>query len=100
MSISSMELNVIQFTGNRFTGEILPELEALRAKRIIRIVDLVFVMKSANGGVTSMEASDLTGPDAEKYGSIVKEVLGMIALEDIETVARQMEPNTSVAILL
>ena len=100
MTLGPLEFDVIQFPGDRFTGEILPELEALRAKKIIRLVDLVFVRRDADGAVSAMETTDLTGSDAEKYGSIVKESLGLLASEDIEQAAQDLPPNSAAAIVL
>lgn len=41
------------FDGNRLKGEILPELERLKGKRIIRIVDMLIVRKDAERFVIS-----------------------------------------------
>src|SRR5262245_36771891 len=100
MTLGPLEFDVIQFHGDRFTGEILPELEALRANKIIRLVDLVFVRKDANGTVSAMEATDLTGIDREKYGSMAKELLGLLASDDIEQAAEDLPLSSAAAIIL
>src|SRR5205807_8727110 len=55
---------------------LLPELEGLGEKDIIRLVDLVVVEKGENGEVTALEASDLTADETTAYGAIVGGLIG------------------------
>ncbi len=40
---------IVQFPGNKFSGKIVPELADLEKKGIIRVIDLVLVLKDAKG---------------------------------------------------
>jgi len=100
MALGPLEFMVIGFTGNQFTGEILPALEDIREKGIVRVVDLVFVSKDSDGDITSIEVSDLEGADAARYGSILRDLMGLLTPEDVATASSDLPPNSSAAIIL
>ena len=50
---------VVEFPGNRMTGEGLPELVNLVDRGIIRIIDLLFVTRELDGSVAVAEIADL-----------------------------------------
>ena len=52
---------VVEFPGNKMTGEGLPLLVDLVDRGIIRILDFAFVMKEADGSVHAMEIADFDG---------------------------------------
>jgi hypothetical protein len=60
MALGPLEYLVIGFEGNRFTGQILPELRAARDNGIIRAIDLKEAIKHASGIVV---AGGLVAPD-------------------------------------
>jgi hypothetical protein len=91
---------VIGFEGNRFTGEILPELAALRDQGIIRVVDLLLLQKDDVGDVTAREVSDLAGAEGQAFGPIAGDLLGLLTDEDLLTAAASIPTNSSAAILL
>ena len=49
---------VVEFPGNRMTGEGFPLLVDLVDSGIIRILDLVFVTRELDGSVTALEIAD------------------------------------------
>ena len=59
MDIGSLEYVVISFDDDQFAHEILPELNAIQEKGLIRVVDLLFVMKETDNTVTIREVSEL-----------------------------------------
>ena len=63
------------FDGNRFRGEILPELERLKREGVVRILDLLLVRKDSVGAITHLVASDLDWEEAAAFG----ETMGMLA---------------------
>ncbi len=76
MAIGPLQVIVIGFEGNQFTGEILPELQAVREKGIIRLLDLIFVAKDEMGNVEAIEVSDITGDEALRLGAVLGGLLG------------------------
>ena len=51
MAIGPVEYIIVGFPGNEFNGEIAPELVALVESGTIRILDLIFIGKDADGSV-------------------------------------------------
>ncbi len=100
MTLGPLEFVVVGFEGNRFTGQILPELRAAREKGIIRVVDLFLIKKDEDGNIATMELSDLSGEEAEQFAFLTGDILSLLAPEDIEQVARDIPNNSSAALLL
>ena len=49
------------FDGNKFKGEILPELERLKKAEVIRLIDLLVVRKDSTGAVATLPPATSTG---------------------------------------
>jgi uncharacterized membrane protein len=77
MALGMLQLLVIGFEGNQFKGEIIPELDAIREKKLARILDLVFVMKDEGGTVTSAQLTDLTDEEKIRFGMSTGALLGL-----------------------
>lgn len=77
MTIGPLHLTVIRFDGNKFKGEILPELKAVRKAGIIRLLDLMFVLKDSEGNLSSIEISDLSEEEARGFGSVIGGLIGL-----------------------
>jgi uncharacterized membrane protein len=99
MSIGPVEYLTIAFPGNNFDGRIVPELAKLVADGTVRIIDLVFLSKDADGSVVTFEYEDLEG-DAAAFGALDGEAGELISEEDIELAAAELEPNSSAVFLL
>jgi hypothetical protein len=100
MTLGPLEYLVIEFEGNHFTGEILPELQALRDRGIVRLVDLVFMQKDMNGNLKVQELSDLSDEEAKPYGPLAGDMLSLLSPEDIEDAASTVPNNSAAAIAL
>jgi uncharacterized membrane protein len=99
MSIGPVEFLTIAFPGNNFDGRIIPELEKLVASGTVRIIDLVFISKDADGSITTFEYEDLEG-DAAAFGHLDGEAGDLISDEDIELAAEDLDPDSSAVFLL
>jgi hypothetical protein len=100
VSIGPVEFLALKFPGNEFRGEILPALTDLVEAETIRIVDLLFVQKSANEEVRVIELTDLGKDDFAAFDIIVSQVSGLIGHDDARMVADALEPNSSAALML
>jgi Family of unknown function (DUF6325) len=101
MSIGPVDYMIVAFPGNRFKGEIIPALKELTDSDTIRIIDLAFVIKDADGDAEALELSDL---DSE-FGSALSAVLGgesggLLNAEDLAAAAEELEPSSSAALLV
>ena len=101
MGIGPVEYMVVAFPGNQFKGEVLPAIAEQVEKGTIRIIDLAFVSKDADGNVTALEVSDLdSGIGQALHALLGDEKGGLINDDDIMAVAEEMEPNFSAGLLV
>ena len=98
MGIGPVEYMVVAFPGNKFNGEIAPELAKLVESGTIRVLDLVFIMKDADGNVEALEFED--HDDVALFNMLEGEVGGLISEEDIDYVGADLEPSSSAALLI
>ena len=98
--IGPVEYMIVSFPGNRFTGEIAPALAKLVESNTIRIIDLAFVGKYADGDVAAFELSDLDEEVRRGLDALGLEGSGFLGEEDLMDAAAELEPNSSAAMLL
>jgi hypothetical protein len=95
-----VELIVIKFPGNKFTGNIAPALRELVDAGTIGIVDLLFAVTDEQGNIAVLELSDLE-PDAHaEFDPIVKDLTGLLTHDDARAMAARIGANSSLAVLL
>jgi hypothetical protein len=93
---------VVKFPGNKFSGEIAPELANLERNKIIRIIDLAFVLKDTKGNILITEAKDMgkhTGDAFSAFAHVVSDS-EWFSIDDLEAIAADLPKNSSAAILL
>jgi len=100
MDVGPVEYVVLAFPGNRFRGEIAPELKSLVASGTVRILDLTFVKKDADGVVSYVELDALDPMESSAFDDIEGEVGGLFSQEDLELIAEELVPDSSAAVLL
>ena len=101
MDVGPVEYMIVAFPGNNFKGEIIPALEELVDNGTVRIIDLAFVLKDADGNVVSVEASDLESRIGSAFGKLSAEGPGrLLNEEDLEAAGEELEPNSSAALLV
>jgi hypothetical protein len=100
MPYGPIEMLVVKFPGNQFTGEIAPALADLVENGIIRVIDLLFVAKGDNGTVDVVEIADLGDDVYGEYEAVISDVNGMLNEEDAQHFAGLLEPNSSAGLLL
>jgi uncharacterized membrane protein len=72
-----IQMLVIGFEGDRFSGRVLDELRRLREHDVVRMVDLLFVTKDADGRVSALERSDLSKDELQELGALAGALIGM-----------------------
>lgn len=100
MSLGPIEIIVVGFPENQFTGEVAPALADLVESGIVRVVDLVFITKDDDGTVAALELSELDDEISVAYLTLVEELQGLIGEEDIEDFGDQLDPGSSIAVLV
>jgi len=90
---------VMEFDGDRMTGESLPLLVDLVDRGIIRILDLVFVRKAADGVVTTLTIAEIDADEGLDLTVFEGAWSGLVDQDDIDE-AGQVLAAGRVAVLV
>jgi len=98
MEVGPVDVYIIGFPGNKFSGKIAPAIKELVDDGIIRVLDLLFVMKDEDGVVTTLAIEDLD-QDGAAFAEISVTEPGSLNDEDADEVSEDL-PNGSSALLV
>ena len=77
MAIGPVQLIVLGFNHPDFHGEVIAELERLRASDTVRVIDSLAVYKDADGELEVEHLSNLTQDEAIELGSKIGALIGL-----------------------
>ena len=100
MTYGPIDFLALEFKTDQLTGEGMAELIELVEKEIVRVIDLVIILKDEDGEVQVLEIEELDPETLAIFDPLDVEVSGIIQMEDIELIAAEMENNTTAALLL
>ncbi len=95
MALGPIEMLVVKFPGNRFSGEIIPALGELVENGTVRIVDLLFAVKNKEGDVKVLEFGDLDPDIFGQWDPLVSDVTPMLNEDDARELTASLENNSS-----
>ena len=98
--IGPVDYAIIAFPGNKFRGEIAPALADLVESNTIRLIDVAFVGKNADGDVIALELTELDPEVQDSLDRLGIEVQGLLNEDDIADAAEALAPNSSAALLV
>ncbi|MER7958119.1 DUF6325 family protein [Streptomyces sp. NPDC096030] len=89
---------ILEFPGNRMTGEGFPLLVDLVERGIIRILDLQFIRKDEDGSVTAVELTDFGGEvDLTVFEGASS---GLLDQSDVDDAGSALEPGNSAGVIV
>lgn len=90
---------VVEFPGNRMTGKAFPLFLDLVDRGVIRIIDLAFVRRSADGVPVEVPVADVASgvPEVAPFNGAAS---GLIGPDDIEAVGAVIEPGGTAAVVV
>ena len=91
---------VVEFPGNRMTGEGLPLLLDLVDRGTIRILDLVFVRRDLDGSVSGMVIADIDHDGTLDLALFEGASSGLLSPDDVQEAGSVLEPGSSAGILV
>lgn len=91
---------IVQLPRTGMRGEGLPLLTDLVDRGIIRILDLVFIAKNADGSVTELAIDEFAPDDRGDLEVFKGAASGLIGDDDLAEAAEALEPGTSAGILV
>lgn len=100
MTLGPLEYIVIGFEGNRFDGSIAKEIEKVVEKKIIRLVDVVFVGRDADGKAVILELDNKEDPRFASFAPLLQDRMALFTPEDLVEITESLPVNTSGLVLL
>jgi hypothetical protein len=91
---------VIEFPAGHqnFTGEAAEELARLAEAGIIRILDILILIKNEDGSVDALELDETPAVDALR--ALEADIAELLAADDVELLAAAMEPGSVAGVLV
>lgn len=98
MPLGPVDVYIIGFPGNNFRGEIVPAILEQVEKGVIRVVDLLFVVKDLEGNVAVLQIEDL-GPEGAAFAEVDVVQSGALNEEDADEVAEDIPAGSSALLI-
>ncbi len=95
-----LEYALIAFPSSKLSGEIVPELLDLANRRVVRVIDIVFIQKDADGTTHSIELNDVDPAIYEMFVPLGEHVSSLFTNDDLAIAASKLAPDSSAALLL
>ncbi|MER5308408.1 DUF6325 family protein [Streptomyces sp. NPDC002773] len=97
-TVGPVDVAVFAFDGNRFNGDVAPALRELQDGGVVRILDLTFVAKDGNGGVTTVELAD--SDVSEAFERLTGAEFDLLSDEDLNVVGQGLAPESSALVVV
>jgi hypothetical protein len=91
---------VVEFPGNKMTGEAFPLLVDLADRGLIRILDLAFVRRELDGSVVGMTLSDVDHDGDLDLTVFEGASSGLLGGDDLDEAGGVLEPGSSAGVLI
>jgi hypothetical protein len=100
MTLGPLEYLVIGFDGNHFDGSIAREIEKVVEKKIIRLVDVVFIGRAGDGEAVIIELDDKEDPRFAAFAPLLADRVALFTPEDVQAIADSLPHDTAALALL
>ena len=98
MPLGPVDVYIIGFPGNNFRGEIVPAILEQVEKGVIRVVDILFIAKDADGNIATLTIEDL-GPEGAAFAEVDVIQSGALNEEDADEVAEDIPAGSSALLI-
>jgi hypothetical protein len=99
--LGPVDIVVIAYpAGAPMTGEAVPMLLDLVERGIIRVLDVMFVIKDADGTYSGFEATNLDDKSVGDFSAFEGASSGLLGDDDVATAAEGIEPGSAAALLI
>jgi uncharacterized membrane protein len=97
-SIGPVDVAVIAFDGNQFNGDVAPALAELHDSGTVRVIDVAFVRKEADGTTSFVEVGD--ADVAAAFERVNNTQFDLLSDEDLTDIAESLEPSSSAMVIV
>ena len=91
---------IVEFPGNKMTGEGLVELVHLVERGLIKVIDLAFILKGDDGSVTAIDLQDLDNDGELDLTVFEGASSGLLDDGDLDEAGSVLEAGSSAGILV
>jgi hypothetical protein len=92
---------IVGFKGNNFDGSVLKELTKAIDSEVIRLVDLLLIIKAKDGSIEMAEVRDQSDDIKEAATALgFKDDMPLMTEDDAEKVGAMMDNDTSAGVLV
>jgi hypothetical protein len=100
IELGPVDYLVVEFPGNKMTGEGLPLLVDLVDRKIVRILDLEFIRKDADGTVSGFQIADFDGDGKLDLAVFDGAFSGLLDQDDLDSAGALIDPGSSAGIVV
>jgi hypothetical protein len=100
MTVGPVDFLALEFPGNKFDGSILTGILELVQAGVVRVIDMVVILKDENGEVIVRELKELDPETVRILDPLQVEVTSMISRNDIASIAEHLDNNHAAGLLL
>ena len=97
-SVGPVDVAVILFEGNKFSGDVAPALAELNDSGTVRIIDFAFVRKETDGTASVLEAGD--AEVADEFEHFYGTQFDLLSEEDLIGIADGLEADSSALVIV
>ena len=83
-NLGPVELLIVKFPGNHFSGEIVAALKKVVDDGTIRVIDIIFAIKNSDGELAVLEINELDDEDYGQFDPVVEQAGGLLSPEDVQ----------------
>jgi len=98
--VGPVDYIVVEFPGSKFNGEIAPTLIDLVDREIVRVLDLILIVKEEDGSFDAIELSDLDESEAGELRRLEAHIAELLSEEDVLALTAAVEPGSTAALLV
>jgi hypothetical protein len=98
--LGPIDFLVIEFPPDKRAGDGLPLLLDLVDDHVVRVLDLVFIHKSAEGALAFVTPEELAERGAGELQAFVGAASGLIGGEDLEAIGQVLSPDSVGCVLI
>jgi hypothetical protein len=98
--LGPVDFVIVEFPAGaaNFTGEMAEQLVSLAKNGIIRVIDLIILVKNDDGSIDAMELDDLD--DLGELRTLEAELAELLAEEDVVNLAAAMDPGSTAGVIV
>ena len=101
LELGPVDYLVIEFPGNKMTGEGFPILVDLVERGIIRILDLAFITRGADGAIDAVDIRDFDGAGIGQLAVFHRDgEPGLLDQGDLDEIGSALDLNSSAGVLV